>query len=189
MYGQKTKVKYASTHQNDTGNHHRPLSVMFVCTANLCRSPVAEAVFQTALEKNGLGKSVRVHSAGTAIEDLGRKPDLWMRLVARLRGYRLTSRSRQVGRMHLDKVGLVVALGRSNLLDLYRIHPNPKSEIRLLSDFLSADWPRSVPDPINREHGIYIEVMNMIEAAVPAIVDHCRNRLDANPCSTNQSGS
>ncbi|MCX6489542.1 MAG: protein tyrosine phosphatase, partial [Rhodococcus sp.] len=42
-----------------------PLHVTFVCTGNICRSPMAEKVFAAHLSEAGLSDAVRVPSAGT----------------------------------------------------------------------------------------------------------------------------
>lgn len=43
----------------------QPFSVCFVCTGNICRSPIAESVFRARVDEAGLGGLVRVESAGT----------------------------------------------------------------------------------------------------------------------------
>ena len=43
--------------------------VVFVCTANVCRSPMAEKLFEEALDKSNTRKKVRVFSAGISAMD------------------------------------------------------------------------------------------------------------------------
>ncbi len=52
-----------------------PLHVTFVCTGNICRSPMAEKVFADQLQRRGLGDAVRVTSAGTGNWHVGSRAD------------------------------------------------------------------------------------------------------------------
>ena len=69
---------------------------LFVCLGNICRSPSAEAVFNSLLEDQGLESEVECDSAGTAAYHEGEPADARMQSHAIRRGYRLTSVSRPV---------------------------------------------------------------------------------------------
>ena len=49
--------------------------ILVLCTANICRSPAAEALLRDALRQRGLGRRVQVTSAGTAVGAPGAAPD------------------------------------------------------------------------------------------------------------------
>ena len=48
------------------------ISVLFVCLGNICRSPAAEAIFMSLLEKKGLTDDFIVDSAGTGSWHIGK---------------------------------------------------------------------------------------------------------------------
>lgn len=146
-------------------------SVLFVCAGNVCRSPACHGVMQSLVVRKGLKGKVKVDSAGVLDDRLGEKANWRMRWVSFLRGYRLRTRSRLINRLDLDRFDLVIALDRSVLSDLQRIHSRPRCELRLLSDFLPDQSPRDVPDPVNRPMRDFRSVLDVIERACPRILD------------------
>ena len=71
--------------------------VLFVCTANLCRSPMAEGVFRALVQRAGLADGFEIASAGTSDDFVGRPPVPEALEVAASRGYDISDiRARQV---------------------------------------------------------------------------------------------
>ena len=100
------------------------LDILFVCTGNICRSPMAETLFQSKLTEDypELTSFVRVHSAGTsAIEDnpatssAVQAMDLWGIDLELHRASELTPSL-------LRDADLVVAMARDHLLSIERIY-------------------------------------------------------------------
>ncbi len=148
-------------------------SVLFVCMGNICRSPAGEGVFQALVESRGLTESVVVDSAGTIDYHAGNPADERMRQAATRRGYALLSRARQVTRGDLDEFSLVVAMDRDNLADLRTLARGRDTDnVRLLSSFLDHKWGIDVPDPYYGGARGFEHVLDMIEAACPAILAH-----------------
>src|SRR5690349_20235308 len=88
-----------------------PLHVTFICTGNICRSPMAEKMFAHQLRSRGLGDAVRVTSAGTGNWHVGDGADARAIRVPRNHGYPTDHRAAQLDDDHLA-ADLVVALGR-----------------------------------------------------------------------------
>ena len=148
--------------------------MLFVCMGNICRSPAAEGVFRHLLNNLGLKFQVEVDSAGTISCHAGEAPDSRMRKAASRRGYQLEGRSRVVEESDLEAFDLVVAMDRENYRDLvnrsWRNGEIHRARICLLSDFLDAEWPQDVPDPYYGGPRGFERVLDMIEAACPAIL-------------------
>jgi protein-tyrosine phosphatase len=152
------------------------LHVVFVCTGNICRSPIAEKVFATELERAGLADSVRVSSAGTGDWHVGSPADDRAAAVLRAAGYPSRHRARQVDAEMLD-ADLIVALDLSHERDLRRLVPDPE-RLRLLRSFDPAAPPRAeVPDPYYGGDDGFADVLAMIQAAMPGLMEWARTNL------------
>lgn len=150
-----------------TGSKRR---VLFVCLGNICRSPAAEGVLQKLVDRQNLGDQIHVDSAGTSSYHIGEPADRRMRAAATSRGFELTSRARMVHPRDFAEFDLVVAMDQANLKEL-RAYPEASSgRVQLLSDFLEPHWPREVPDPYLGEEAGFFDVLDMLEAACPKIL-------------------
>lgn len=144
--------------------------VLFVCMGNICRSPAAEAALVKLVESTGA--DVQIDSAGTIGIHAGERPDSRMRAAGEARGLVFNTRARQVTAKDLQ-VGafdLVIAMDHENLRDLKRVTGADRPHVLLMSEFLGADWPREVPDPYYGGPQGFETVLDMVEAACPAIL-------------------
>ncbi len=141
---------------------------------NICRSPAAEGVFRHLLESRQLESDIAVDSAGTIAYHRGDPPDRRMSQAAHKRGYRLQGRARVLNGSDLERFDLVIAMDESNHQDIVarslQQGGNPKARICLLSEFLDSSRPRDVPDPYYGGSRGFETVLDMIEAACPAIL-------------------
>jgi protein-tyrosine phosphatase len=124
-------------------------SVLFVCLGNICRSPLAEGVFQHLVEEAGLGARFDIDSAGTGAWHVGEPPDARATMVANQHGVSLESRARQVTEDDLRRFDYVIAMDRENLRNLERMAgtSGSDSEIVLLREFDPDSTGEEVPDP------------------------------------------
>ncbi len=144
--------------------------VLFVCMGNICRSPAAEAALEKLVQSTGA--DVQIDSAGTIGIHAGERPDSRMRAAGEARGLVFNTRARQVTAKDLQ-VGafdLVIAMDHENLRDLKRVAGADHQHVLLISEFLNADWPREVPDPYYGGPQGFETVLDMVEAACPAIL-------------------
>lgn len=147
-------------------------SVLFVCMGNICRSPAAEGLFRSLVEDRGLEDRIEIDSAGTIAHHAGERPDRRMREAASRRGYELDGAARAVRREDFDRFDLVVAMDGQNQVDLLDLATPEGGQLRLLSDFLPPGSARDVPDPYYGGTRGFELVLDMIEEACPAILDH-----------------
>ncbi|TWT93155.1 low molecular weight protein-tyrosine-phosphatase [Neorhodopirellula pilleata] len=147
-------------------------SVLFVCMGNICRSPAAEGVLHALAEKAGL--DLHIDSAGTEGYHVGERSDSRMRSAARKRGVEMTTLARQVVAADLSPgaFDLVIAMDHANLRRLKAIAGGPLSEhVQLFSSFLDDTWPTEVPDPYYGGEDGFEQVLDMLEAGCPVILE------------------
>ena len=150
-----------------------------VCLGNICRSPTAEGVLRTKLERLGLHDRVRVESAGTHGEK-GGAPDARAVAAAARRGYDLARiRSRRVSAADLSGYDLVLAMDSDNLEFLLEsCKPELHGRIRLLlKDDGAPGNGRDVPDPYYGGPAGFEHVLDLIEAACDKLAQDLHRRL------------
>jgi protein-tyrosine phosphatase len=156
------------------------LHVTFVCTGNICRSPMAEKVFADQLHRRGLGDAVRVTSAGTGNWHVGTCADDRATRVLRAHGYSTARCAAQLNADHLA-ADLVVALGRNHVRMLRQLGVD-NSRIRMLRSFdpRSGAHALDVEDPYYGDPEDFEDVLAVIEAALPGLHDWVDERLAEN---------
>ncbi|WP_307868095.1 low molecular weight protein-tyrosine-phosphatase [Umezawaea beigongshangensis] len=156
-------------------SNNRTLRVSFVCTGNICRSPVAALVFAEHVRRAGLAGEVEVSSAGTGPWHVGEPADPRAARSLLDAGYPTAHVAAQVSHEHLG-ADLLVALDSGHARDLRRLVDDP-DRVRLLRSFdPDADGP-DVPDPYYGGREGFDEVLAMVEAAVPGLLAEVRERL------------
>ena len=152
------------------------LHVTFVCTGNICRSPIAEKIFAHEVERAGLADRVRVTSAGTGDWHVGDAADPRAAALLAEHGYRDAHVARQVDD-ELLAADLIVALDDGHLRALRRIAPDPE-RVRLLRSF-DPDAPpgAGVPDPYFGGSAGFTQVLAMTQAATPGLLEYVQAQL------------
>ncbi|MEA3336246.1 MAG: low molecular weight protein-tyrosine-phosphatase [Chloroflexota bacterium] len=139
------------------------IRVLFVCLGNICRSPMAEAVFQNLVDDEGLSGDIEADSVGTAGWHVGEPAHPGTRQVLKRNGIPYQGRSRQVTPADLAESDYVIAMDGSNIDDLRRLDRQEVLEGKLfrLLDFAPPDSPQDVPDPYYEGNFDYVyELVN-----------------------------
>jgi protein-tyrosine phosphatase len=173
-------------------------AVLFVCLGNICRSPLAEAVFRAQVEAAGLTHSFEIDSAGTSAYHIGEPADARTARTAASRGVTLTSRARQVENSDFSRFDYILAMDADNYRVLERRSGRARpgrSELRMLREFdPQSDGDHDVPDPYYGGARGFEDVHDMVERACIGLLDHIREqrrltaREDARPGSDDDAG-
>lgn len=152
------------------------MHVSFICTGNICRSPIAAAVFRSYVEDAGIADKVKVTSAGTGSWHVGEPCDQRAAAVLRANDYAVDHVASRIHDEHLN-ADLLLAADAGHLDVLIGLGVPPE-RARLLRSFdPDALLDAEVPDPYYGADGGFDEVLAMIEAAMPRLVDWVRERL------------
>ena len=153
------------------------LHVTFICTGNICRSPMAEKMFAHQIRERGLAAAVRVTSAGTGDWHHGQPADHRASQVLRAHGYPTEHRAAQVDADHLS-ADLVVALGRNHLRMLAHLGV-PTDRLQMLRSFdpRSGAHAPDVEDPYYGTDDDFEEVFTVIDASLPGLHGWVDERL------------
>ena len=150
--------------------------ILFVCLGNICRSPTAEAVFRAIAAREAPELELTIGSAGTADYHVGSSPDARSQEAARRRKYDMSAlRARQIEAQDFARFDLILAMDRSNWLELRQLAPaSARERVRLFLEFAPDLETNDVPDPYYGGVNGFEEVLDLIEAASLGLIRHLR---------------
>ena len=148
----------------------KKISVLFVCLGNICRSPAAEAIFISLIEKKGLTDGFIVDSAGTGSWHIGKKADSRRRIAADRRDINILSRARQITSKDFDEFNYILAMDDSNFINIQDLKNTTAStgfsSIKKIQDFRSGFYEQEVPDPYFGGDEGFDYVLDILEDSV-----------------------
>ena len=152
---------------------YQPLSVLFVCLGNICRSPTAHAVFRQKLQQTAL--NVEVDSAGTAGYHVGAAPDKRSAAHGAKRGYDFSQLfARAVTEDDFEHFDYVLAMDAQNYQDLMNKCPvEHQHKVQLFLHFAN-NYPNQneVPDPYYGGEQGFEFVLDLVEDASDGLINH-----------------
>lgn len=149
-------------------------SVLVLCHGNLFRSPFVESLLAANIPE------LRITSAGIHAADQHTSPDRAIRLAAEfgvdLNAHRTTPISAEI----LSAADLILVMEGAQRAELARLHPDVKSKVRVLGDFLDSR-PRELPDPWSEDATVGRTIFRRVERAAGVLSERLRAQLDADP--------
>ncbi|MEU9149284.1 low molecular weight protein-tyrosine-phosphatase [Streptomyces sp. NPDC048417] len=155
--------------------------VCFVCTGNICRSPMAESVFRARIAESGLDDRVEVDSAGTGGWHEGDGADPRTVRVLQKHGYDGGHTARQFQASWFARLDLVIALDSGHLKSLRRLAPTEQDarKVHLLRSYdPDAADDLDVPDPYYGGLDGFEECLEMVEAASEGLLTAVRDQVE-----------
>ena len=126
----------------------KKIGVMFVCLGNICRSPLAEAIFNSKIEKHKLSSFFNVESSGTADYHVGEEPDKRTIAVSREHNVPINHFAQQLKTSHFKQFDYLIVMDESNRSNTLEIASSSSGyELFMMREFDSIDKGSAVIDP------------------------------------------
>ncbi|MGH2591945.1 MAG: low molecular weight protein-tyrosine-phosphatase [Anaerolineae bacterium] len=154
------------------------IRVLFVCSGNICRSPMAEAVFTQLIDQAGLSDRFEIASAGTGDWHTGEPPHRGTLDI--LRRHDVTpiagKRAQTVNPAMLARADYIIAMDEGHLRELRAFGHHTDGKASRLLDFAPEVTTRDVPDPYYS--GKYEEVYQLVLVGARGLLEYLRQQKD-----------
>jgi protein-tyrosine phosphatase len=165
-----------ATREEKTSNARQqqraPIRLLFVCMGNICRSPIAEAVFRSLAQRSRPDLAVEADSAGTHGYHVGHAPDERAQRVARAHGIDISAlRARQLVVEDFDRFDRILVMDLENQKAALSLAPSRlRHRVQLLLDYAPQLALREVPDPYYGELPDFERVFDLSEQAARGLL-------------------
>lgn len=145
-----------------------------VCSANICRSPMAQGVMRRELAAHGLDRIVEVDSAGTQVPRPGHRPDPRARQVAESHGASIRKfKARRIVADDFQRFDYIIAMDWENLRSLEAICPEEyKNKLFLIMEFTPRSDLEEVPDPYFGNLSGFERVQGLLDMGCKGLLNH-----------------
>ena len=140
--------------------------ILFVCAGNICRSPMAQGVFENAARREGLAGEIAVDSAGThGFYHAGESPDPRAQESVRSRGIDISGqRARLLDPEDCEKFDYILTMDEENYRAVSSLCRG-NAVVRPFLDYATDSPEREVPDPYHEGPRGFEYALNLIEEA------------------------
>ncbi|SMC06811.1 protein-tyrosine phosphatase [Sulfobacillus thermosulfidooxidans DSM 9293] len=127
-------------------NSKQPIRVLFVCAGNICRSPMAEAIFRAKVQEKGLADQFIIDSAGTGSWHVGELPHKGTQAILKSHNIAFDGiRARQIQVADARNFDWILVMDQDNWDDVKALMPEAENVHKVLE--FSSTTERNVPDP------------------------------------------
>ena len=154
------------------------VKVLFVCTANICRSPTAAGVFAKLVEDSELDHAIEVDSVGTHAYHTGEPPDKRAQEAAQKRGYDLSAQqARRITEQDMTDCDYILIMDNENKRHVQELFGDVGAhKVRLFIGFAKKSSFAEIPDPYYGARAGFEVVLDLVEDASHGLLASVRRR-------------
>lgn len=154
-------------------------SILFCCMGNICRSPMAAALFRHLADEAGILHRLSIDSAGTHADFPNAPADPRARRILAERGIDLGGhRARRITRGDFDRFDLILAMDSDNYDALQFVAPRQHAgKIARLLDYAPNAGISDIPDPYHEDESMFLKVLDLLQPAVQELLAQIRKNL------------
>jgi protein-tyrosine phosphatase len=153
------------------------VKVLFVCLGNICRSPLAEAIFNHKIKVLGLEEKFISDSCGTSDYHIGELPDDRTLLCARNHEIQIQHRARQLNRVDIREFDYLIAMdfsNKKNIQNLMERFSLEHDQIFLMRQFQPSPEHIEVPDPYYGGEDGFENVYHILDNSIDHFLEHLK---------------
>lgn len=154
-------------------------TVLFICLGNICRSPAAEGIMKSLVEKEGMSDDFFIDSAAIGSWHIGQLPDSRMRKCGAEHGYRFDSHARQFLKSDFQRFDLIVVMDNENYRAITSMASSQadKDKVVRIADYLTHHREyTTVPDPYYGDYSDFELVIELLEDACQGLLDSIKEQ-------------
>jgi protein-tyrosine phosphatase len=150
------------------------IKVLFVCLGNICRSPLAEAIFLDKVKQRGYALKILADSCGTSNYHIGSQPDARTLKNASKNGLQLDHQARQFSSEDFENFDYILAMDRSNMANIMVLDPdgNYSDKVLLALDYHPKYAGQEVPDPYFGGESGFQQVFDLLNEGMGHLLLH-----------------
>lgn len=153
--------------------------VLFVCLGNICRSPLAEAIFMDKVTRKNLLHHFEIDSCGTSNYHIGDQPDSRTIASAHKNGIKISHSCRQLTSDDLEYFDYIMAMDQSNHQNILRLSNNGihAEKVFLMRDFDVQGKGEEVPDPYFGDERTFQDVFEILDRSASNFLQYIQETL------------
>lgn len=145
--------------------------VLFICLGNICRSPLAETLFNHHIRLVGRSADFIVDSCGTGGWHAGEKADPRTRRTAEKYDIEITHRARQLSDEDAENFDYLLVMDKNNLNDVNARFENIGNKVSLITDLTPSFKGRIIPDPYFGDDTGFDQVHKLLDKVTKELAD------------------